>query len=155
MGMNTISNGETHYKKLTDSDLHHLIALIRLYEDVFEMRNFIMPNHDYLQTLLHQESPFFVVALLDDVVIGGLTAHILPSTYFPSSEIYIYDLAVRTEHQRKGIGRELIASLKKYCASLGMKEIFVQADIEDQHALDFYNATGGAAERVIHFSYSL
>jgi len=155
MDVNMISNRETHYKKLAGNDLHHLIALIRLYEDVFEMRNFIMPNDDYLQTLLDRESPFFVVALLDGVVIGGLTAHILPSTYFPSGEVYIYDLAVQTEYQGKGVGRQLIASLKEYSTSLGMKEIFVQADIEDQHAVDFYNATGGTAERVIHFSYNL
>jgi len=142
-------------QKLIEQDLDRLIALIRLYEDVFEMHNFVMPQSNYLQNLLIDETIIFYTALLNNVVVGGLTAHILPSTYYPSSEVYIYDLAVKTEHQRKGIGKQLIASLKAYCAKQGVKEIFVQADVVDKHALDFYNATGGIAENVIHFSYSL
>ena len=104
--------------------------------------------------MLEKETVIFYAALIDKKVVGGLTAHILPSTYFPSSEIYIYDLAVLTEFQRKGIGRQLISSLKEYCANLRFKEVFVQADLEDQHALDFYQATGSIVENVVHFSYA-
>ncbi|MFA5834164.1 MAG: GNAT family N-acetyltransferase [Bacteroidota bacterium] len=142
-------------QKLNEQDLDRLTALIRVYENVFEMHNFSMPHTDHLQTLLTNGKIIFYTALLNNVVVGGLTAHILSSTYYPSSEVYIYDLAVRTEYQRKGIGKQLIASLKEYCTGLGIKEIFVQADVVDQHALDFYKATGGVAENVIHFSYSL
>ena len=93
--------------------------------------------------------------MIDKKVVGGLTAHVLPLTYFPSSEVYVYDLAVETEFQRKGIGRQLINSLKEYRAGLHFKEVFVQADLEDGHALEFYRATGGMAESVVHFSYAL
>jgi ribosomal protein S18 acetylase RimI-like enzyme len=140
---------------LHGQDLKHLTALIKLYEYVFKMQDFKMPDSDYLQKLLTNENIIFYTAIFDNLIVGGLTAHILPSTYFPSSEIYIYDLAVDTQFQRKGIGSQLITSLKDYCAKLGMKEIFVQADIEDQYAVDFYESTGGKAERVIHFSYKL
>jgi ribosomal protein S18 acetylase RimI-like enzyme len=143
------------YKKLETGDLGCLTELVKLYEEVFEMKDFTLPEAQYLQSLLEKETVIFYAAMLDNKVIGGLTAHILPSTYFPSSEVYIYDLAVQTEFQRKGIGRQLISSLKEYCASLRLKEIFVQADLEDQHALDFYRATGGIAESVMHFSYAL
>ena len=143
------------YNRLETGDLKRLTELIRVYEDVFEMENFILPDARYLQSLLEKETVIFYAALIDEKVVGGLTAHVLPSTYFPSSEVYIYDLAVLTEFQRKGIGRRLIESLKEYCANLGMKEVFVQADLVDQHALDFYQATGGIAESVVHFSYAL
>jgi aminoglycoside 3-N-acetyltransferase I len=146
---------EIEYKKLEIADLDYLTKLIKLYEKVFEMEDFTLPDAEYLQSLLKKETVIFYVATIDKKVVGGLTAHILPSTYFPSSEVYIYDLAVETEFQRKGIGRELINSLKEYCASLRLKEIFVQADLEDRHALDFYRATGGIAESVVHFSYPL
>ncbi len=119
------------------------------------MKDFTLPNAEYLQSLLEKETVIFYVAIIDNKVVGGLTAHILPSTYFPSSEVYIYDLAVRTAFQRKGIGRQLIGVLKEYCASLRLKEVFVQADLEDQHAIEFYQATGGIAESVVHFSYAL
>jgi ribosomal protein S18 acetylase RimI-like enzyme len=143
------------YKKLETGDLDGLTQLIKVYEEVFEMEDFALPATQYLQSLLEKETVIFYVAMIDKKVVGGLTAHVLPSTYFPSSEVYIYDLAVESEFQRKGIGRQLINSLKEYCASLRLKEIFVQADLEDRHAIDFYQATGGIAESVVHFSYEL
>ncbi|MCA1637332.1 MAG: GNAT family N-acetyltransferase [Acidobacteria bacterium] len=143
------------YKKLEIGDLGCLTELVKLYEQVFEMEDFALPAAQYLQSLLEKETVIFYVAMIDKKVVGGLTAHVLPSTYFPSSEVYIYDLAVETKFQRKGIGRRLINSLKEYCASLRLKEVFVQADLEDRHALDFYRATGGIAESVVHFSYEL
>ena len=142
-------------KKLSGQDLHHLIALIKVYETVFVMDNFKMPDPTYLNDLLKKDNVFFFVALLDGTVIGGLTAYVLPSPYFPSSEVYLYDLAVETAVQRKGVGKSLMTSLKNYCAGLGYKEVFVQADLVDQRAIDFYRATGGTPEDVIHFSYSL
>ena len=145
---------EIEYKKLETGDLICLTELVKVYEKVFEMENFSLPDARYLQSLLEKENVIFYAAIIDKKVVGGLTAHVLPSTYFPSSEVYIYDLAVETEFQRKGIGRQLINSLKEYCAGLRLKEIFVQADLEDRHALDFYRATGGIAESVVHFSYA-
>jgi len=143
------------YKLIGKNEVRDLQALIKLYEDVFEMENFIMPNTQHLQSLLLDRNIIFYTAIADDIVIGGLTAYLLPSVYFPSSEVYIFDLAVKTAYQRKGIGRNLIASLKEYCVVRGYKEIFVQAEVEDQHAIDFYRATGGLAESVVHFSYTL
>lgn len=143
------------YHKLGTTDVKTLIHLIRVYEEVFEMKGFTLPGTSYLQSLLANEHMIFYVALLDGEVIGGLTAHTLPSVYFESNEIYIYDLAVKSEYQRKGIGRTLMDELKYYCKNRGNKEVYVQADLEDQHAIDFYKATGGVPESVIHFSYNL
>lgn len=143
------------YKQLGSIDLPYLKALICIYEEVFEMENFTLPSDSYLQTLLQREGLLFFVATLEGNVVGGLTAHVLPSVYFESSEVYIYDLGVKTSYQRKGIGRKLMASLSDYCKAQGYKEVFVQADLVDQHAMDFYQATGGQAERVVHYSYSL
>lgn len=143
------------FVKLTENDLNVLLEQVELYAEVFEMTDFKMPSSVYLQTLLEKEHIIFFVAVADEKVIGGLTAFVLPSVYFAAAEVYVYDLAVKAEHQRKGIGTQLIAELKNYCATLGHKEIFVQADREDQHAVDFYRKTGGLPEDVIHFSYAL
>ena len=53
-----------------------------------------------------------------------------------------------------GIGSKLIKELKEISCSNGDKEIFLQADIEDKYAIDFYNKIGGIPENVIHFSFS-
>ncbi len=143
------------YKKLARTDILLLTELVNIYADVFETENFSMPDSAYFQTLLDNDAIVFFVALLDNSVIGGLTAYILPSVYYPSSQVYIYDLAVKQNMQRQGIGKEIVSSLKNYCKQTGHKEIYVQADFNDQHAVDFYRATGGHAEKVIHFSYDL
>lgn len=143
------------YKKLSHADVSTLTELVKTYVDVFETENFSMPSKEYLQTLLDNDNIIFCVALSNNVLIGGLTAYLLPSVYYPSNQIYIYDLAVKQTMQRQGIGKAIITFLKNYCIELGYKEIYVQADLEDQHAIDFYNATGGHPEKVIHFSYDL
>ena len=143
------------YQKLQNQDLVLLAQLVSLYEEAFEMEDFELPDEDYLLSLLENEGMIFYVATLNGQVLGGLTAHILPSVYEPTSEVYVYDLAVKANYQRQGIAKQLLAELAKECLKLGFKEIFVQADIEDQHAIDFYKATGGSAAEVIHFSYSL
>lgn len=148
------------YQKLTSKDLPLLKELIHVFEIVFEMENFVLPKDEHLQSLLDNENIIFFVAILEEQqnerkVIGGLRVHILPSTYFESAEVYMYDLGVQTDFQRQAVGTQLVESLKNYSQKLGYKEVFVQADLEDQHAIDFYKKTGGILEDVIHFSYQL
>ena len=71
-----------------------------------------------------------------------------------SSEIFIYDIAVRSDHQRKGIGRRLIEELRAQADAIGIQDMFVPADAEDLHALDFYRALGGEAAPVTIFTFS-
>ena len=71
-----------------------------------------------------------------------------------SSEIFIYDIAVRSDQQRKGIGRLLVAELRAKAAALGIREVFVAADSDDVHALDFYRALGGAPSPVTIFTFT-
>jgi ribosomal protein S18 acetylase RimI-like enzyme len=141
-------------KKLQPGDIRELTELIRLYEDVFEMENFVMPGKSYLESLLRQNGLTFLVALFDGRVAGGLTAHDLPSTYFEANEVYIYDLAVAKQYQRQGIGKKLLLELAAICKTKGEKEFFVQADFDDHNAIEFYRATGGVPEKVFHFSYN-
>ena len=90
---------------------------------------------------------------MTDDVTGGLTAYILPKYYSDSSEVLLYDLAVKPENQRMGIGKKLIQTLKEYCSSKGIQEFFVMAHEEDGHAIEFYRSTGGTGENVVNFLY--
>ncbi len=146
---------DVQIKKLSTGDLDQFTALINVFEEVFEMENFLTPDQDYLENLLKNQNFMVYVAVFDERVIGGLTAYVLPSYYVQSSEVYIYDLAVDTPFQRKGTGRKLIDAIKADCQALGLKEVFIQAEKIDQHAVDFYHATGGKSADVVHFSYPL
>jgi aminoglycoside 3-N-acetyltransferase I len=108
----------------------------------------------YIDQLLDREDFWAIAAFTDNDIVGGLTAHTLPMTRAQSSEIFIYDIAVRSEHQRKGIGRRLIAELRAQAADMGIQDLFVPADNEDVHALDFYRALGGEAAPVTIFTFT-
>lgn len=142
-------------KKLSASDLDQFIELIRVFEDVFEMKNFQIPNSNYLQTLLERDDFFVFVSVLNNHVIGGLTSYTLRQYYSEKPLVYIYDLAVLTPYQRQGIGKTLIQSINAYCKDTGAEEVFVQADLVDDYALDFYRSTGATGESVVHFYYPL
>lgn len=136
-------------------EIAHFYALIRLFEDVFEMKDFVMPPADHLEKLLARDDFFVFVALLDGEVIGGLTSYTLRQYYSTSPLVYVFDLAVATAYQRKGIGKMLMTAIQKYCKDIDVEEVFVQADVADDYALDFYRSTGATGEDVVHFYYPL
>jgi aminoglycoside 3-N-acetyltransferase I len=141
--------------KLKSSDLDKFIALIKVFEDVFEMENFTIPPADYLQKQLNNEGFLVFVALKNNEIVGGLTAYRWDQYYSTKPLIYVYDLAVKTAFQRQGIGKLLMSSIVNYGKENSFQEVFVQADVVDDYALDFYRSTGAIAEDVVHFTYLL
>jgi aminoglycoside 3-N-acetyltransferase I len=108
----------------------------------------------YLDRLLSREDFWAIATVVGDEIVGGLTAHMLPMTRSESSEIFIYDLAVREDQQRKGIGRQLMTALREAAAAAGIQHVLVAADNDDGHALDFYRAVGGVPSPVTFFTFS-
>lgn len=147
---------EVIVKKLGVADLDSCIELIELFGEVFEMKNFTYPGKEYLAKVMSEEK-FLVFVAVDgnNRVIGGLTAYVLTQYYSTRPLVYVFDAAVKVDFQRMGIGTKLMQSTIEHCRQLGAEEVFVQADLEDQHALDFYRATGGVPENVVHFYYRL
>lgn len=108
---------------------------------------------EYLQEILCRDSFWAIAALDGKDVVGGLTAHTLPMTRSPSSEILIYDLAVREDHQRHGIAASLVDELRSAAAVEGIHGVFVPADNADVGALAFYRAQGAVPSPVTHFTF--
>src|SRR4051794_40816887 len=95
-------------KRLENKDLGRFIALIRVFEEVFEMEGFQLPSEKHLQQLLGKEGFLVFVALFKGEVVAGLTAYTLAQYYSERPLVYIYDLAVMSPHQRQGIGKRLM-----------------------------------------------
>jgi len=108
----------------------------------------------YVDSLLAREDFWAIAAYVEDQIIGGVTAHTLPMTRAASSEVFIYDIAVRSDHQRKGVGRHLMTELRKSAAASGIRVLFVPAENDDSHALDFYRALGGTPSPVTLFTFT-
>ncbi|HEX9426644.1 MAG TPA: GNAT family N-acetyltransferase [Candidatus Polarisedimenticolia bacterium] len=108
----------------------------------------------YLDALLAREDFWGIAAFIRDEIVGGVTAHTLPMTRTESSELFIYDIAVRSDQRRKGIGRQLMLALREAAAAAGIRTLFVPADNDDANALDFYRALGGSPASVTFFTFS-
>lgn len=139
-------------QRLTSSDRNQARELFTLMADVFEVEHDELSN-EYLDRLLAREDFWAMAAVADGVVLGGLTAHTLPMTRTAMSELFIFDLAVHPDQQRTGVGRALVAALRAEAAQQGIGVVFVPADNEDTHALDFYDAIGGTATPVTIFTF--
>jgi aminoglycoside 3-N-acetyltransferase I len=78
--------------------------LFLLFQQVFDAK---LPTvkKAYLKKLLNRPDFICFAAIYKNEVIGGLTAYELPMYHSETSEMYIYDIAVKPAFQRKGIGK--------------------------------------------------
>ena len=107
----------------------------------------------YVAALLARPDFWAMTALDGEQVVGGLTAHALPMTRSREAELFIYDLAVRVDRQRRGIGRALVLATLDRARAEGLRVAFVPADEDDAHAIAFYRAIGGRASPVTLFTF--
>lgn len=107
----------------------------------------------YVDRLLARSDFWAFVAFAGEEVVGGLTAHALPMTRAEQTEIFIYDVAVRPDYQRRGVGRQLMAAVRGVAADQGIDDVFVAADEDDVHALDFYRSLGGSPSMSAIFTF--
>lgn len=143
-------------KKLGVDDVVLFSQMVKLFEEVFEMKNFNLPPILHLENTLQKENFMAFVALFEQEIVGGMTVYILDQYYSEKRLAYIFDLAVLPKHQRKGIGKQMINFLKRFCKERDFEEIFVQADAIDAYALRFYRSTGISEEEdVRHFYYTI
>lgn len=141
------------YKKLYSGDEKGFYDLVLLFNDVFELENNV--NEENIKQLLNNPNFVCLVALYYHEVIGGITAYELMSYDSPGSVMYVYDLAVQNRHQRSGIGRGLVSELFAECREKGMKELFVQTEEADDHAVQFYQKLGGESFKTRQFHFNL
>jgi aminoglycoside 3-N-acetyltransferase I len=69
-------------------------------------------------------------------------------------EMFVFDIAVRSDHRNKGIGRRLLDTSSKQATQSGIRELFLAADNADEHALDFYRRLGGLPTPATLFVFS-
>ncbi|GIZ09042.1 GNAT family N-acetyltransferase [Flavobacterium sp. UMI-01] len=141
---------------LKKEDISLFKKLIYLFEDVFIMENFDIPNDPHLENLLNKNDFHAIVAIHNNEIVGGLTAYTLQQYYSIKPLAYIFDLAVAVQFQRQNVGTQLINYSKEYFKEIGYEEVFVQADKVDDYAVKFYRKTKPTVEEdVSHFYYVL
>lgn len=149
-----MNENEIYITKLNKDDRRQLKKLIELFNEVFEEYHSVASN-EHLDKLLSKTEFLAVVAIKEGEIIGGLTAYELPRYYNDRSEFYIYDIAVKTELHNQGVGKKLIAFLKRHGKENDVETIFVEAHSEETQAVKFYESTFGKSEKVDHFNLAI
>lgn len=144
---------------LTSNDIPLMEALLTAFGEAFdEVETYTakLPSEEYLRRLLGGDTFIALAAVKSGEVVGGIAAYELRKFEQERSEIYLYDLAVVSEHRREGIATALIEKLKEIAAKRGAYVIFVQADtnIEDEPAIALYTKLG-KREDVLHFDIAV
>jgi aminoglycoside 3-N-acetyltransferase I len=139
-------------RQLNAGDERVANELFELISDVFEVPCERLDDI-YVEQLLAQPTFRCYVSFVDGHLAGGLTAHILPMTRSMSSEMFIYDVAVRPAYQRRGVGTALVRAALDDATRDSIGATFVPADNDDKHALAFYEALGGEASPVTFFTF--
>ncbi len=142
-------------RRLGSDDVMLAEQLIQLFKTEFELNNLVPAKPSYLKSLLRKHEFICLAAIYKGQVIGGLTAYELPMYYSEYTDLFIYDIAVKHELKRKGIGLKLLDAIKLWGAQNYMREIFVDANREDAHALDFYRAGDGFEQQVMQFTFKV
>ncbi len=142
-------------KRLGEQDVQLIQKLILVFKEVFEVEKTAGVNTSYLMALLKKPDFIVYAVLMENKVVGGLTAYELPMYHTEQSELFIYDIAIKAEYQRKGWGKKLLSTLNEYGRERGIKAVFVDASQEDTHAVEFYHASGGKPEKVVQFTFAL
>ena len=141
------------FEQLERADVIRLKQLLAVFGEAFEDRatyQDAVPPDGYLESFLADERCITVVAMEGGEVVGGLVAYELVKFERERKEFYIYDLAVKENHRRRGLATGLIVTLKAIARARGAYVIYVQADRGDDPAIALYESLG-VREDVLHF----
>lgn len=85
------------------------------------VRNAAEPLSDrYLTGILGRDDFWALAASIEGRTVGGLTARALPLTRAEVSEVFLYDLALDSAYQRRGVGRQLVTTLRSLATAAGV-----------------------------------
>src|SRR4051812_41260835 len=141
------------FERLERSDVARLKQLLAVFGEAFADRatyQGAVPTDAYLELFLADERCITLVAMDGGELAGGLVAYELVKFEQERKEFYIYDLAVKETHRRRGLATGLIVTLKAIARARGAYVIYVQADHGDDAAIALYEKLG-LREDVLHF----
>lgn len=126
--------------------------LERVNDDVFD--NPI--NRDSARAFLNDSQHHIAVALHDDEVVGMATGVV----YFhpdKQPELWLNEIGVAADFQRRGIGRRLLQLLFEVGREHGCREAWILTDRGNQRAMRFYESLAGVSEPedAIMYSFNL
>ncbi len=128
-------------RRLGPADTELIPEINRMYGEAFEeVDEYISdpPGKARRRELLGNDNIVLIAAFDAGGVIGALTAYVLPKIEQNRSELFLYDLAVRDTHRRRGVATRLIEEARAIARERDVWMMFIQADVGDEAPIALY-----------------
>lgn len=99
-----------------------------------------------MERFLANAANYLLVAEVDGEPAGFLLAYSIDRLDEDAAAMFVYEIAVAQEHQRKGLGTALISTIRGIAKRERMIETFVFTNYSNEGAVRFYKSTGGIIE---------
>jgi ribosomal protein S18 acetylase RimI-like enzyme len=100
------------------------------------------------EALLADARSLMLVALDGEQPVGFVVAHELPRRHGDRAKLFVYEVDVAESHQRRGIGKALLARLAELARERGIRIGFVLTDPGNGPANALYRSAGGATHKM-------
>lgn len=124
--------------RLRPRDVDWLLRSPKLFDDPAER----VASRAYLG----DPANIFLLAIDGGAGVGFLRGTALRQPHTRRRQMFLYEIAVLPEFQRRGIARALIQRLIRYCPARRFDEIFVFTSPNNRPAVRLYRSTGGRTE---------
>lgn len=140
-------------QRLNPHELSDFEQLISIFHSAFEHLTPIPPQ-EHLAAVLREPRFMAFVIKIQEVVVGGLSLHVLPNYYNTKPMAYLYDVAIKPDFRGLGLGKALMREVCTFCQLNGFDEAYVEAEANDEPAVGFYRQTRPSFEtKAVHFTY--
>lgn len=102
-----------------------------------------------MKKLLATENYVILVAELDDYIVGFIDYYILPSIWEKWNEATINNLFIHKDYQGKGIGSRLLEEVIKRTDEIGIVELHVETEKDNEGAIRLYKKHGFLKEYLL------
>jgi ribosomal protein S18 acetylase RimI-like enzyme len=110
-------------------------------------RGLPVPDEETAARFLADDTNHLLVAFDGAEPVGSLLAYRLLRRHGDEPKMHLYEIGVREDYRRRGIGRRLIEAFGELCRERGARRAFVLTDEANESAMAFYAASGGVRQR--------
>lgn len=101
------------------------------------------PDSAAVQAFLADKENYLFIGYVDGLPAGMIRAHLLRRLDNPRPQMFLYELGVREEFRRLGLGAMLVRQIAEVCRSEGLLEMFVLTSADNEAAMRTYSSAGG------------
>ena len=123
--------------RLAPGDEHIVLASAGLFD--------APPTEEGAATFLASTGHHLLVALAEDGGPVGFVSGVETTHPDKGTEMFLYELAVATDHRNRGIGRALVGALAELARDRGCYGMWVATEPDNAAALATYRAAGASA----------